>query len=139
MTFDRQDSFSFILKPTGEVVRAMPDDEQFSVQQICDHVAGRPEALCETPDGFLLFRNRDAGGLPVNDLATSIYAESSQQPSPVTGRVLLAHPDHIPAFWRRTLPVVSNHSAEGTQHNPSPAIGSTGTGTTLRRHLGCFY
>ena len=105
MTFDRKDFFSFIIKPTGEVIRAMPDDEEFSVANIRDHVAGHPEVICETPDGFLLFRNRDAAadGLVVNPLATSVYAECSPRPSTIKGRVFLAHPDHVAPYWRRTL------------------------------------
>lgn len=38
----------------------MPVEEEFSIQQIRDPVAGRPEVICETREGFLLFRNRDA-------------------------------------------------------------------------------
>lgn len=98
-------SFSYIIRITGEVVRAMPDDEEFSVQQIRDYVAGSPEVICETCDGFLLFHNRDANseGLPVNALATSLYTKYTRRPCAVSGRVFLAHPDHVPAYWRRTL------------------------------------
>ena len=107
MTFDRKNFFSFIIKPTGEVVPAMPDEEEFSIQQICDHVAGCPEVICETREGFLLFRNRDASAeaLQVNAVATSVYAEHSEVPAPVVGRVFVAHPDHVPPFWRRTIQV----------------------------------
>jgi hypothetical protein len=105
VTFDRKNFFSFIIKPTGEVVPAMPDEEEFSIQQIRDHVAGRPEVICETREGFLIFRNRDASaGGQVNALASSVYAEYSGEPSPVSGRVFVAHPDHVPPFWRRTIP-----------------------------------
>jgi hypothetical protein len=105
MAFDRKNFLSFIIKTTGEVIPAMPDEEEFSIQQIRDHVAGRPEVICETCDGFLLFRNRDASieGLPVNPLATSVYAKYAQRPCPVSGRVFLAHPDHVPLYWRRAL------------------------------------
>lgn len=106
MKFNRNDFFSFIIKTTGEVIPAMPDGEEFSIDQIRDHVAGCPEVVCETREGFLLFRSRDANekGLPINPLATSVYAENSHQVSPVIGRVFLAHPDHVPPFWRRTVP-----------------------------------
>ena len=96
--FDRNNFFSFILKTTGDVIRAMPDEEEFSVRQIGDHVAGHPEVICETSDGFLLFRNRDAStqGLPVNPLATSVYWKYARRCCPVSGRAFLAHPDHVP-------------------------------------------
>jgi hypothetical protein len=105
--FDPKNFFSFIIKASGEIIPAMPDEEEFSIQQIRDHVAGRPEVLCETREGFLLFRSRDAStrGFQVNALATSVYAEHSGESSPVTGRVFVAHPEHVPSFWRRTLPV----------------------------------
>lgn len=105
MRFNRKNFFSFIIKTSGEVIPAMPDEEEFSIQQIRDHVAGRPEVICETREGFLLFRNRDAStdGFHVNALATAVYAEYSGEPSPVIGRVFVAHPDHIPPFWRRTI------------------------------------
>jgi hypothetical protein len=105
MPFDRKKFLSFIIKTTGEVIPAMPDDEEFSVHQIRDYVAGRPEVICETCDGFLLFRNRDAGSerLPVNPLATSVYTKYARRPGAVSGRVFLAHPEHVPAYWRRTL------------------------------------
>lgn len=105
MAFDQKHLLSFIIQTTGEVVPAMPDEEEFSVQQIRDHVAGHPEVLCETCDGFLLFRNRDAStqGLPFNPLATSVYTKYARRPCPVCGRVFLVHPDHVPSYWRRTL------------------------------------
>ena len=58
MTVDRKDFLSFLIKPSGEVVPAMPHEEEFSAQQIWDQVAGYPELICETCDGFLLFRDR---------------------------------------------------------------------------------
>lgn len=105
MTFGRSKFFSFIVKTTGEVIAAMPDEEEFSVQQIRDHVAGPPEVICETREGFLLFRNRDANalGLEVNPVATSVYSETSGEPSPVNGRVFVAHPQHVAAYWRRAM------------------------------------
>lgn len=43
---------SFIIKAGGEIIPAMPDDEEFSPQQIRDFVAGPPELLGPTHDGF---------------------------------------------------------------------------------------
>ena len=105
MAFNRKNFLSFIINPSGEVIPAMPHEEEFSVQQIRDHIAGHPEVLCETCDGFLLFRNRDANskGLPLNPLATSVYNKYARRPCAVNGRVFLAHPDHVPAYWRRKL------------------------------------
>lgn len=105
MTVDRKDFLSFLIKPTGEVVPAMPHEEEFSAQQIWDQVDGYPELICETCDGFLLFRDRDASakGLPFNPLATSVYMKYARRPSPVNGRVFLAHPDHVAPYWRRKL------------------------------------
>jgi hypothetical protein len=86
----------------------MPDDEEFSLQQIRDYVAGPPEVLCKTQDGYLLFHNREAAanGQPVNDLASSVYSESTSHRDDVAGRVFLAHPDHIAPYWARTRRVV---------------------------------
>lgn len=105
MRLDRVSFLSFIIKTTGEALPAMPDDEEFSLQQLHDYVAGPPEVLCETQDGYLLFHNRNGRQqqLPLNPLASSVYAECAPYSAPVTGRAFLAHPDHIPAFWRRTL------------------------------------
>lgn len=105
MAFDRKNFLSFIINSNGEVIPVMPHEEEFSVQQFRDHIAGHPEVLCETCDGFLLFRNRDAHtkGLPFNPLATSVYNKYVRRPCAVNGRVFLAHPDHVPAYWRRKL------------------------------------
>jgi len=105
MTFDRKNFPSFIIKTTGEITPTIPDDEEFSGQQIHDHVAGFPEVICETCDGFLLFRNRDASaeGLPFNPLATSVYTKYARCPCPVSGTVFLAHPNHVQSYWRRKL------------------------------------
>ena len=104
MLFEPASFLSFILKPTGEVLAAMPDDEEFSLQQLRDYVAGPPEVLCETVEGYLLFHNRNGHPpLPVNWLASSICTEYAPHQPSVTGRAFLAHPDHVPAFWRRTL------------------------------------
>ena len=112
MTVDRKKSLSYLIKPSGEVTPAMPHDEEFSLEQIRDHVAGHPEVICETCDGFLLFRNRDAStrGFPVNPLATSVYTKYVRRASPVNGRVFLAHPDHVAPYWRKKLNTETKHS-----------------------------
>ena len=104
MQFDPATNLSFIIKTSGEILPAMPDDEEFSLQQIRDYVAVPPEVLCQTRDGYLLFHNREGNtlGLPVNPLASSVYSEYAPRPSDITGRVFLAHPDHIAPFWIRT-------------------------------------
>jgi hypothetical protein len=103
MSFNRSSNRSFIIKANGEIIAALPDDEEFSLQQIRDHVAGSPEVICETRDGFFLFQNKEgvAKELPTNELATSMYINSAQRARSVVGRVLLAHPDHIPSYWKR--------------------------------------
>ena len=105
MQFDRASNLSFIIKTSGHVLASMPDEEEFSPRHIRDYVAGPPEVLCETRDGYLLFHNREgkAKGLPLNFLATSVYSKYSRQPGEVSGRVFLAHPDHVPAYWRRSM------------------------------------
>jgi hypothetical protein len=72
------------------------------------------EVICEICDGFLLFRNRDAStkGLPVNPLATAVYIKYALRPGPVNGRVFLAHPDHVPSYWRRKLHTGTEHWSE---------------------------
>jgi len=111
MTIDRNDFLSFIIKPSGQVVPAMPHEEEFSVQQIRDQVAGYAEPICETSDGFILFRDRDAStkGLPLNPLATSVYVKNAQRPGDVNGVAFLAHPDHVATYWRRTLHTGTNY------------------------------
>ena len=101
MQFELAANLSFIIKTTGEILAAMPDDDEFSPQQIRDYVAGPPEVLCRTRDGFVLFHNCEgqSKGLPLNPLASSLYREHSRAPEQITGRVFLAHPDHIPQYW----------------------------------------
>ena len=105
MTVDRKDFLSFLIKPSGEVVPALPHEEEFSVQQIRDQVSGCAELICETSEGFLPFRDRDASnkGLPLNPLATSIYSKDAERSGDVNGLAFLANPDHVAAYWRRTL------------------------------------
>ena len=108
MQLDRSTNLSFIVKTSGEILPLMPDDEEFSLQQIRDYVAGPPEVLCETRDGYLLFHNREAvaNRQPVNPLASSVFSEHTSRRDDVAGRAFLAHPDHIPPYWARTLRVV---------------------------------
>ena len=93
---------SFIIKAGGEIIPAMPDDEEFSPQQIRDFVAGPPELLGPTHDGFFLFRNREgkARGLPANHVATSMYRRDTNPAENLLGRILVAHPDHIAPYWK---------------------------------------
>ena len=114
MTTDRKNFLSFLIKPTGEVVPAMPHEEEFSVDQIRDQVAGYPELICETCDGFLLFRDRDAStkGRPLNPLATSVYTKYARRPCPVSGLVFLAHPEHVAPYWRKKLQTNTKHQRQ---------------------------
>jgi hypothetical protein len=98
---DLQNNLSYIIRTDGEFVPAMPDDDQFSPEQITDHVGGPPEVVCFTPEGYALFRNRDAksSALPRNDAAT-LLQQSVSGSDDILGRALLAHPNHIPAFWK---------------------------------------
>jgi len=95
-------NLSFIIKTNGEIVPAMPDDDEFSPQQIRDYVAGTPELFCETHDGFYLFHNKEgkAKGLPPNELAAAMYLRCPQQPNSLVGKVFVAHPTHIAAYWK---------------------------------------
>jgi hypothetical protein len=97
-----QDNLSYIIRTDGEFVPAMPDDGEFSAQEIRDYVAGPPEIACFTPDGYTLFQNSDASstGLGVNHVATSLRQAASDSSESIYGRVFLAHPDHIPAHWK---------------------------------------
>ena len=96
-----QEQLSYILKVDGEIVPAMPDDGEFSVQEVRDYVAGNPAVACETQDGYVLFHNKDAestGGTR-NALASEICAEGNLA-HVIKGRAFLAHPQHVPAFWK---------------------------------------
>lgn len=97
---------SFILKVNGEILPAMPDDEEFSAQELEDFVAGPPEVICETAEGFLLFHNKESRSrnLALNDLATSVYPQPSDKFVRVYGRAFLAHPDHVPSYWKKQPP-----------------------------------
>ncbi|MFY9673424.1 MAG: hypothetical protein WAK13_03185 [Terriglobales bacterium] len=95
-------NLSFIIRTNGEIVPAMPDDDEFSPQQIRDYVAGPPELFCQTHDGFFLFHNKEGKqrGLPANELATAMYLKPRQHEGSLLGRVLVAHPDHIASYWK---------------------------------------
>jgi hypothetical protein len=92
-----------MIRTNGEIVPTMPDDEEFSAQQIRDYVAGTPEVVGETQDGFIVFQSAEAKdhGLPVNELATGMCANPPEAACVLLGRVLLAHPDHVAPYWRR--------------------------------------
>jgi len=102
MKFSLSDNLSFMIKTDGTVIAAMPDDEEFSPQQLRDYVAGPPEVVCVTADGFVLFHNKEgkAQGLEPNDVATSVVS-SIPQAENVVGRAFLAHPDHIAPHWKK--------------------------------------
>ncbi len=97
------DSLSYMIRTDGECIAFMPDDEEFSIRQLHDAVAGVPELVCFTAEGYALFRCRDAKAnqLPVNQIATEIWHQAVPgQTESIVGRVFLAHPDHIPTYWR---------------------------------------
>jgi hypothetical protein len=95
-------TLSFIIKTSGEIVPAMPDDEEFSPQQIRDYVAGPPEVFCQTHDGFFLFHNKEGQqrGLPPNELAEAMYLKPPRRAGSLVGKVFVAHPAHIAAYWK---------------------------------------
>jgi len=105
MGIDKKDeliTLSFIIKTSGEIIPAMPDDEEFSPQQIRDYVAGPPELFCETHDGFYLFHNKEgkARGLLPNELATAMYLRPQKEADGLVGKIFVAHPAHIAAYWK---------------------------------------
>ena len=52
MAFDTGKFSSLMTRTNGEIVPTMPDDEEFSANQIGAYVAGTPEMVGETHDGF---------------------------------------------------------------------------------------
>jgi len=50
---------SYMIRTNGECIAFMPAEEEFSIQQLRDAVAGTPEPVCFTADGYALFRDRD--------------------------------------------------------------------------------
>ena len=108
MTRNMQDNLSYIIRLNGDFVAAMPAEEAFSIQQIQDFVAGPPEVVCFTSDGYVLFHNPHAKAkrLPANHMANLLKSAASADHSCIPsdtdyicGRAFLAHPTHIPAFW----------------------------------------
>lgn len=93
---------SFIIEASGQIVPVLPDGNEFSPRHMHEYLAGPPELLCLTHNGFFLFRNKEAQahGLPVNELATAMYLKPSQTLDHLVGRVFVAHPDHIAAYMR---------------------------------------
>jgi len=91
-----------MIRTNGEIVPTMPDDEEFSAQQIRDYVAGTPEVVGETQDGFIVFQSAEAKerGLPVNEFASGLCSNFPEPTQVLLGRVLLAHPDHVATYWR---------------------------------------
>ena len=104
MTKKRRTNLSFIIRTDGEIVPAVPDGEEFSPEQICRYVAGPPELVCRTHDGFLLFHNKEAKarGLEPNGLATAMYLRR-RQAGELAGCVFVTNQEHIPASWKRMV------------------------------------
>ena len=75
MAFDTGKFLSFVIRTNGEIVPTMPDDEEFSASQIGAYVAGTPEVVGETHDGFLLFQSKEGTerGSPVNELNVDVW------------------------------------------------------------------
>jgi hypothetical protein len=95
---------SYCIKPEGEVKAVMPDqDATFSLKFIQDFVGPELEVVCYTKEGYALIRNRraEAGGLPINDVASSVLSEAKGHPDVIRGRAFLIHPEH---FDRRLIP-----------------------------------
>jgi len=101
MAFDTGKFLSFVIRTNGEIVPTMPDDEEFSASQIGAYVAGTPEVVGETHDGFLLFQSKEGTerGSPVNELATSMYGATGGRAGSLVGRIFLAHPGHVAQYW----------------------------------------
>ena len=101
MAFDTGKFLSFMIRTNGEIVPTMPDDEEFSANQIGAYVAGTPEMVGETHDGFLLFQSKEGKerGLPVNELATEMYGTTAGRAGGFVGRIFLAHPGHVAQYW----------------------------------------
>ena len=94
---------SYMIRTNGECIAFMPAEEEFSIQQLRDAVAGTPEPVCFTADGYALFRDKDGESkqLSVNPVATSLWHEAAPGESEnILGRVFVAHPGHIPAYWK---------------------------------------
>ena len=97
------DFLSYLIRTNGECVAFMPAEEEFSIRQLRDAVAGAPEPICFTREGYALFRDKDGESkkLPLNPVATALWHESAPgESNDILGRVFVAHPGHIPAYWR---------------------------------------
>ena len=107
MALDLRDDPALIARYRTEHARAWPAVlarlREVGVTEMKIFLLGRRMFMyCETRDGFFLFQNKEgvAKGLPTNELATSMYINSAQRARSVVGRVLLAHPDHIPSYLK---------------------------------------
>ncbi len=101
---DVTNHLSYCLKPEGDVMPVMPDqDATFSLKFIQDFVGAEVEVAGYTADGFALIRNptAEARDLPVNEVASALLSEAKGQSQMVRGRAFLIHPDH---FDRRLIP-----------------------------------
>ena len=93
---------SFMIRSSGDIVPTMPDDEEFSMQQIRDYVAGTPEVLGQTQDGYLLFQSKEGREkAPINQFASSMYGQMAASGGGLFGRIFLAHPAHVAPHWRQ--------------------------------------
>jgi hypothetical protein len=96
---------SFIIRINGEIVPTMPNNEEFSLQQIRDYVAGTPEVVGRTPEGYIVFQSKEnhQHGYPPNEFAASMYCSVADRAGGLFGRIFLAHPGHIAPYWIRTI------------------------------------
>lgn len=81
----------------------VPEQEEFSIRHLHEAVAGIPELVCFSADGYTLFRSTHAKGsqLPANKTATEIWRQADpDRTQTICGRAFLAHPSHIPTYWR---------------------------------------
>ena len=98
------DFLSYLIRPEGESVAFVPAEDEFSIKQLQDAVGALPELVCFTSEGYSLFRDRDGESkkLAVNEIATAIWRDAVRDRTEmIFGPVFLAHPAHIPAYWRQ--------------------------------------
>jgi len=48
--YDSGEDLSFIMEPTGQILPATPDGNEFSPGHVRDYLAGPPELFCRTQD-----------------------------------------------------------------------------------------
>ena len=98
---DPGEFLSFMIRTNGDIVPTMPDDEEFSIEQIKAYVAGTPEVVGRTPEGYILFQSKEnhEQGLPLNLFAASMYQPLAEGGGGLFGRIFLAHPGHIAPYW----------------------------------------